>query len=232
MFTGSAQDKCWSLKDKRMWLGSFKCCCHCLATVALQYPIFISTSSKNGQHHASHSSFTHKSAEPFLVCFHHSSGTKRFPKEQRAFPSRQKAPMFLSAWNQAGAAKTYGHCVTEAGAGEEHRSQEQEQADSGTGGEEPGPARHCHQPEMQSKTNQIIIFFFPFSQVSGLFTRHFATQHGIGGCDMAGGSTPRGVSTRGSLLMGFVTGNAKHLILTPQGIISLLQNTKRPARLV
>lgn len=54
-------------------------------------------------------------------------------------------------------------------------------------------------------------------------------------CDTAGSTTPRGVSTGthgGSLLMGFVTGNAKQLILTPQGIISLLENMRRPAGLV
>lgn len=38
--------------------------------------------------------------------------------------------------------------------------------------------------------------------------------------------------TGSSLLMGFVTGNAKYLVLTLQGIIALLENVRRPARLV
>lgn len=115
---------------------------------------------------------------PFWFVFITQPGERHFLKNNGHFLKGKKHLCLISLKSSGAAKGTYRHSLSQAGAGEEHRAQQQQQADPGGAGEEPGPRRHCHQPQMQSKTNPTVFFFSHFCRFQD--SLHNTLQHSVG----------------------------------------------------
>lgn len=197
MFTGSAQEKGFkcSIRIKGCDLVHLSVAVTAWPQLLCNTPFSLAFLAKMGSTMRAILHLHRNQQNPFWFVFIIQAGERGFLKNNGHFLKGKKHPCFISL-KSGWSSKTYGHCVTQAGAGKEHRTQQQQQADSGTGGEELGPERHCHQPKMQTKTNPTVIFSI-FTGFRTLYTT-LCNAAWDRGCDMAGSTTPRGVSTRGS----------------------------------